>query len=231
MIEKPYYDVVFVMPGFSFSKNFISCWSATLNYLATNNFSYLYTFNYSPSVSYIRNLMLGCDPTEVQTISKEILNQKINLRPFNDKINANKIIFIDSDILWTIEDFERLYFSEEPVITGIYKFNDQKHVSVKETLFGPFLTSEEILQRADIFPIEASGLGFTAVTLETLQNLEYPWFAVEEKILTLDNGEFAPVHVGEDIYFFQKLIAAGYTPKADPMILLGHEKTNALRIE
>jgi hypothetical protein len=59
--------------------------------------------------------------------------------------------------------------------------------------------------------------------------IKYPWFDVEETIVSEGNKKYQKT-IGEDIYFFNKIKNAGYKIFADPSIKVGHIKTNILKI-
>jgi hypothetical protein len=49
------------------------------------------------------------------------------------KYTYNKIIWIDSDIEWTPEDFLKLYYSDLDIISGLYQTNPNGTVAVNLT--------------------------------------------------------------------------------------------------
>lgn len=232
-LESSYVDVIILVPGKSFSQDFIFCWTETIKFLYDAKLTYYYSFNYSPIISELRNTMVGQDPACVNPEAQGRMSVIPSKIPFSGKLRAQKVIFIDSDMIWSLEDFRKLLYSDENVISGIYCFSDIASSSSIVELENntAMLATEIITERTEPFPIIGGGLGFTAVKFEVLENITYPWFSHTEEIRTDANGKPFYYREGEDFSFFRKAKEAGYQPMADPTILVGHEKPKVFRIK
>lgn len=223
MKEKVYYDYIFILPGNTFSRNFLMCWSKTLEYLRDK--SYMYITGYSSIVSRTRNSLLSQSQFSDLGIVGPTSLQSTKI--FGDNIECKKVIFIDSDIVWNINDIDSLINSEHDIINGFYQIADLNTSSLISNDKTHFLTIEEIEQYNNPFEVYSSGLGFTACSFEVLKQLKYPWFKIEEEVFT-DNGIEYQSAMGEDTYFFLKIKELGYKIMADPKIKVGHEKLRIL---
>jgi hypothetical protein len=232
-IEKTRYkaNYIFVIPGNNFSLNFITTWSNTVVYLLEKNKSFFYKFGYSPVISSIRNQLIAEFPNFEQPLDKKTMKkvseQLQPIMPFDGQIVTDKVIFIDSDIIWTNEALQMLLDSPYDVTVAPYVLSDRQTTSVRKD--GKFILIDEYKDYNEPFQIEAAGLGFMACKFEVLQNMSYPWFSVIEEIIE-ENGKLKGDTVGEDAYFFFKLADMGYKAYCDPRIKVGHEKVTTLTI-
>jgi hypothetical protein len=223
-MNKKYADYVFIIPGNNFSQEVVSSLIQTVAYMYEKQYSYLFLFGYSPIIQSIRNGLLS-NFTE----NGKIENNKIPVDIFNNELECNKIIFIDSDIVWTKEDLKKIIESDKDFIVGTYVLTDTVNSSVREINSEVFMTVNELKNKKEIFEIHSSGLGFMSCSFNAIKNIKYPWFDVEETIVSEGNKKYQKT-IGEDIYFFNKIKNAGYKIFADPSIKVGHIKTNILKI-
>jgi hypothetical protein len=213
-------EYVILVPGDSFNMEFLHSWSATLSYLYSLGKKFCFFFARSSVVSDVRNTLLSSSQFVRYEHTPESLK---SAEVFDGKIICKKVIMIDSDMVWTIDDFKKLIESPHDVTVGVYAFKDNYKVSVRKLNEPLFLTKEELSRETEPFPVSNSGLGFTCVSFEALKSLKFPWFYVTEHALAIDNKMVQRLQ-GEDFNFFQNLLAAGYIPMADPSIKVGHTK-------
>jgi hypothetical protein len=215
-------DFVFLLPGKEFSNKFLSSWTATIVWLLEHNYSFISHIVYSPIVSETRNILLAESPTSNATkMGQDYKSRTL----FNNEIVCHKVIFIDSDMVWTVQDIKKLLFSEHDVINGIAPFNFGDNVSVSTN--HKWLTKKDIKEIKEPFEVDFSGLSFAAIKYKVLENITYPYF----KTLNELNKDEKYETTGEDVYFYDKIKKAGYKIMADPNILIGHEKLTVLRID
>jgi hypothetical protein len=207
-------DCVILLPGNNFSKNFISCWSETLIKLKEDNISFAYMFSYGPLLSIIRNdLLTWGETTDL----------------FDNKIITKKVIFIDSDIIWSYENFKKILMSEYDVISGVYLDTNNKCTYIKNDKEDQ-ASIEEFKKEKKPFEIKRSGFGFVSCSFNVLNKMKYPWFNILQDVTVKDGIEYKSA-VGEDSYFFNKLKSLGYKAFVDPSIVVEHEKLRKLTIE
>jgi hypothetical protein len=222
-MNKKYADYVFMIPGNNFSQEFLTSLIQTVSYMYEKEYSFLFLFGYSPIIQSIRNGLMS-NFTE----NGKIENNRIPVNIFNNELECKKIIFIDSDIVWTKEDLKKIIESDKDFLVGTYVLTDRVNSSVREIDSEVFMTVNELKDKKEIFEVHSSGLGFMSCSFNAIKNIKYPWFDVEEKILIFKNNEYQKT-IGEDIYFFSKVKDAGYKIFADPSIKVGHIKTNILK--
>ena len=216
MSDKKYVDYIFLLAGKTFSSSFLTAWTETVNYLNKNNFTYKLAIVYSPIITVTRNTLIGNFPSKFGDNTFSVI-------PFNGEYTCKKVIFLDDDVYWKVEDLEILLKSDKEIISGIYLTVDQKTVAlIGED--GNRLTLDQLKDKTEPFEVLAVGLGFFACTLNVLESIEFPWFDTPTQI-TEDN---VGIVGSEDVYFCNKARDKGYKIYADPKLKIGHEKTQIL---
>lgn len=151
--------------------------------------------------------------------------------------DADKLVFIDDDISWSVQDFVFLCAHKVKACTGYYvtrrtnetdptcitiKFKDDNRVTNADGLievsgagFGFIRFDKEIFDKLET---EISPMFDTALPQEVNNNYA-DWFPYS---LTWDEKHKAFHRAGEDIHFCQRIAAKGYPLYLDPNIKLGH---------
>ena len=210
--------IVFCLPGRSYSGKFLNCWTALLNHCVHNRIDLMLSQYYNPNVYYVRAQCLGANV---------LLGP--NQKPWQGKIDYDKICWIDSDMVFSVEDFEKLLSHDKDIVSGLYLTEDrvnfaaveswdtdyfQKHGTFK------FLNLNDIKNKTGLIEIAYNGFGFMMMKKGVFETITYPWF--EPQKITFPSGvtDFA----SEDVSFCLKARQAGFKIFADPTLILGHEK-------
>ena len=167
-------------------------------------------------------------------INRNILFQK-SLRE-----GADYLMCIDSDIVWTPDDIEKLIAADKDVVSGIYAnrqpvCNDPPTYTpclYKRVPAGEYAVMMTIPQ--ELCRVDASGMGFVLIRrrvvekmVELIPELGYPFdFLPISEINGKDNGKTGLV--GEDMCFFHRLHKAGFELWCEPSVQVGHLKTMAI---
>ena len=215
--------IVFCLPGRSFSNNFLVCWSELLQYLPRYGITPILSSQYDSVVYYVRNKCLGGSVT-----------RGINQKPFNGEVDYDYMMWIDSDIVFKVDDFLALINMDKDIASGLYKTQDDKHYATvenwdmdryrKQGSF-QFLTEELIKDRPEPFEVDYTGFGWVLVKKGVFESLEYPWFRPEWE----DFGNGVMEFTSEDVGFCKNIREKGYKIYVNPKVIVGHEKTKILR--
>lgn len=214
-------DYIFCIPGREFTKSFLNSWTNTIKWLESNNISWAFVNEYNSVVYYVRNQVLGGDITRGR-----------NQKPYNGKLQYKKLIWIDSDIVWTIEDLKKIMFSSHDIISGCYPTQDGEHFTIVKSLDYSKLSKngsfemmkwKDIKKYKSVFEVNYVGFGFVAIKQGVFESLEYPWFR-PKWVETSDILEFT----SEDVGFCWSVLENGYKIYVDPSIRVGHEKMKIL---
>lgn len=215
----PHYNILIATPGRSMEAEYVRSLISTIEYLQENNISFKFLNQYSSQVSAAR---------EATTMGSDFLDA-FNTKPVLGQCTYDKMIWIDSDISWEIEDFMKLYLSDLEIVSGVY-FN---HLGTPMfSLYDDQLYSDpKLLQdRVDPFEIFAAGFGFIAMKTGVFENMPRPWFeTVHQKIQNGDGREMM-IPFGEDYSWCAKARKCGYKIYLDPTIRLTHHKKVAIKM-
>ncbi len=150
-------------------------------------------------------------------------------KPFQGKLEYDYILWIDSDIRFTPNDFQQLLNRNVDIVSALYHFEGGIHYACgmidheyfKKYGHPPY--DEEGAFKGISKPVERDfvGMGFMLVKRGVYEKLEYPWhppvwFTYED----LGINDFS----GEDYGFCVKAKEAGFKVLVDPTVEVGHIK-------
>lgn len=217
--------IVFCLPGRTFSNKFLMSWSELLMNLFRMGFQIRISQKYTSNVYYVRNMCLGGD-----------VMRGIHQKPFDGKLDYDYIMWIDSDTVFTTEQFLTLLKHDKPIVSGLYLMDGgHNYATVKDWDLNyfrkhssfQFLSPKSIDEWKDKNPgklmeVEYTGFGFILCKKGVFESLKYPWFSpIFERKISKDVVDFC----SEDVSFCKKVLKKGYKIYIDPTIVVGHEKT------
>ena len=211
-----HYNLVIATPGTSMTNGYVSSLLATVQTLSKEGITWSFANGSTSNVFTSRELTLS--GTRNNSIDEQ--------RPFNGEITYDKILWIDSDIVWNPEDVLKAYRSDKDVLSGAYLlFNGSVAAHDLESK-QPF-TFEEVKDKKDLIEISGAGFGFICFKQGVFESLSRPWFQmVYVAMVHEETKEEIPFPLtGEDISFCARAIMAGFSIWLDPTIQLTHQKT------
>lgn len=174
--------------------------------------------------------------------------------PFNGKLDYTHILWIDSDMTFTLEDVLRITSHNVPIVSARamvsptqyhcgYFFNEEilgniielggGHYEAPATgkgIWYPTIWEEELwrayapAKENGLIPIDFCGLAFLCVEKGVFEAMPYPWFRT-----TLHDNYGRLIETSEDIGWCSRAREAGFEILLDPEIAVGHEKTVELK--
>jgi hypothetical protein len=215
--------IVFCIPGRTFSDRFLDSWSSLLSHCYEFNINPMLRLAHSNNIYLVRNLCLMGD-------KKGGASQK----PFQGKVDYDYIMWIDSDNIFTAQQFKDLLDTIEsnkniPILAGIYLAEDRKRYLAHylpgdkfSKKFKSEFVKPEHIKKLPKKPFEVlfTGMGFMLVRYGVFESLSYPW--VEPIVQEYKGGQ--KVIVGDDTSFCLKAKDAGFATYIDPGVIVGHEK-------
>jgi GT2 family glycosyltransferase len=216
-------NFIFCMPGRQYSGDFMINLLELLSYISVNGGQFKISQQYSSMVNYARCKCAGADVTKGK-----------NQKPFGG-IEYDYMMWIDSDIRFNNETFQKLVDMDKDIASGWYA---QPGGSVPTGFYTPvvqtmddeffkkhgtyqFLTSEDMSKKESSFTVDYIGFGWVLIKHGVFESIEYPWFA--PKLLNI--GEDIQDVCSEDVSFCYDVKAAGFDIWVDPTCRVGHEKT------
>jgi hypothetical protein len=217
-------NVIFCLPGNSYSGNFLRGWSEVLFQCPQHGIKPILIQDYDPVVYYARNKCLG----------GSVLRGG-NQKPYDGKIDYDFMMWIDSDVLFTFDQFTKLINWNKEIVSGIYMMKDNEHFATvpewnidyfKQTGSFKFLTPADIVGKTDLMEVAYTGFGFMLMKKGVMETMDYPWF---RPIMHDFSGEQGIIDFSsEDSSMCYLLREKGFKIFVDPTIRVGHEKTLVL---
>lgn len=219
--------IIFCLPGRTFSNNFLTSWSTLLVWLIKNNIKPIICNRYNSNVYYVRNLCLGGD-----------VRNGIYQKPFNGQIKYDYLMWIDSDIVFTIDDFRNLLLHKKDIVSGLYLMQGGNNYATvldwdknyyKQYGSFEFLNikkhSELLNNKERLIKASYTGFGFILIKYNVFESLEYPWFRPIWEEFDNNMKDFS----SEDVGICNILIKKGYDIYIDLHVVVGHEKNTILK--
>lgn len=215
-------DVLIATPGHSLMGSYVMSLLATTQRLNAEGISWAYLNRYASHVADAREI----------TLANSLHNNVGETRPLYGELTYKKIVWIDSDIAWTPDDFMRLYESDLDIVSGAYMLATGEVTAYPERL-GPGLRYEQVLTMTEPVKVHGVGFGFLAVKQGVFEQLSRPWFqSVPVTMTDAETGEewTFPI-MGEDISWCERVGRLGYDIWLDPRVRVTHHKMMTLSWE
>jgi hypothetical protein len=219
-MEKQHIDLVIATPGSQLTSPYIKSLLPTLERISREKISWAFVNEYSSHVADARE----------RTISGPAFNDASQQIPFDNQITYNKIIWIDSDISWEVDDFMKLYDSDKDIVSGAYLQANGSVSAYKEVLGVPY-SYEEVLELDEAIQVAAVGFGFVAIKSGIFEKMSRPWFQSAEVSEIKDDKEYKYNVLGEDLSWCYRASKLGYDIWLDPAVKVTHHKTMQLTWE
>lgn len=213
MSDKPHVNILIATPGRMMEAEYVRSLVATMQYLNSEGISYIYLNEYSSQVNAAR---------EATTMGSRFLNAFCK-EPVNGQVTYDKMIWIDSDISWTPEDFMKLYHSKFDIVSGLY-FNEEGVPLFTFNENDIYFDHDQLKHKQYPFEVFGVGFGFVAVKSGVFESIQRPWFETEFQRIINEDGEEMFIPWGEDYSWCIKAKNAGYNIWIDPSIRVGHHK-------
>jgi hypothetical protein len=215
-VTKPHFDVIIATPGNSFTQGYMRSILITVKALEQEGLSWNFLNQGGSLVAMARESTIGGYDT-----SNPLMRE-----PCSGQFTYNKIIWIDSDIEWGVQDFFRLYNSKKDIVSGCYLMTDRM-VPIYNQPRGGMMPEAMLLERSEPFKVAGAGFGFIAIKSGVFEKMPRPWFGPVAIENTAEDKEENPqfILVGEDLSWCTKAIQCGFEIWVDPKVKVIHEKT------
>jgi len=220
--------IIFCLPGTPFSNKFLLSWTDILTYCLSNNIKPIISNKLNSNVYFVRNAVLGGS-----------VQNGIKQKPFNGQVDYDYIMWIDSDQVYTVNDFIKLLSAKKDIVSGLYLMNGGRRFATvqkwdkefyKTNGYFEFLTPDMISEwnknnPNKLMEVEYTGFGWILVKKGVFESMEYPWFRpIWEDFGTTENGDPIREFASEDVGWCQTALKKGYKIWIDPTVVVGHEK-------
>jgi len=215
-----HYDILIASPGSEFLGAYVRSLAETLHGCAQRNLSWKFLNGQSSLVHHAREL------TASGGEGKELDPHQTS--PGKD-LTYDTIVWIDSDISWTPEQFFALVDSRHEVTTGAYLLTDGS-TTIHAWGRPGSVPAVELLRMREPIKVQSCGFGFIAMKRGVFEAMQRPWFNHEfQKVGTAPDGSDVIDCLGEDISWCVKAHRAKIEIWFDPRALVTHNKTMPLQ--
>lgn len=219
----PHYNILIATPGKLLHGGYVKCLIETTNWLNERGLTYKFLNAGSSLVTHARE-MTALDEQEKNWDTNEV---------GAGKYTYDRIVWIDSDVMWSKEAFEKLITSNHEIISGMY-YTSIHEMTVSVSKFAPDGISPINCKELDFFfdeePLEVFGVGFGFVSMKSgvFERMQRPWFRIERidhpaKKIVLD--------IGEDYSWCMNARRAGFKVMLDPSIKVDHIKESVWHLK
>jgi hypothetical protein len=207
-------DVLIATPGHSLMGAYVMSLLATTQELDRRGITWAWLNRYASHVADAREI----------TLANSNHNNITETRPLYGALTYKKIVWIDSDIAWTPDDFMRLYESDFDIVSGAYMLESGEVTAYPQRL-GPALDCRDVARMTEPVKVHGVGFGFLAVKTGIFEQLSRPWFQSVEVTMHADDGnDYTFPIMGEDISWCERVGRLGFDVWLDPTIRVTHHK-------
>jgi len=213
-----HYDVLIATPGKLLHAEYVGSLIETTKWLNSKGLTYKFLNKQSSFIPSGREL------TALDQYENDWKTRSVG----SGLYTYGKIIWIDSDVQWEVEDFIRIFESELDVVSGLYATHPNGTVAC--SVFHPDYEEPKPAKTHESFffmqdePVEVFGVGFGFVAIKSgvFENMDRPWFKIEH-IIWDKELDFA-TNVGEDYSWCMNARRNGYKIFVDPTVKVLHHK-------
>ena len=198
--------IIFCVPGNNFSNYFLTSWTKLLKYCHDNGIEAELSNGYTSIVHLAR---YSCLKINIHDTGCESCKN-----PFQGKEYYDYIMWIDSDMVFEPEHFQKLLDANKKVITGLYKVEASNEYACWESGTNKRIDEEYLKENNGIIETSFAGMGFMLIKSGVFELMKYPYFSLP------DNGEC----VSETISFCHNLKRIHIPIHAHLDVVVGHEK-------
>jgi GT2 family glycosyltransferase len=139
----------------------------------------------------------------------------------------DKMLWIDSDIMWSIEDFQNIIESPHKITCGAYMISPEGEMSIAHlypsgNIF--HIHAKDIGNKNTYMEVDFSGFGFICIDKGVFESIEPPYFANVKVPIIQDKEHMLVTVQSEDSSWCSRAVKAGYKIMFDTRIIVGHQK-------
>jgi len=149
-------------------------------------------------------------------------------KPFQGTVEYDAMMWIDSDMIFKVEDFLKIIESPHDVTAGIYMMEDLQNLAVvkdwdeeyfKKNGSFKFLSPPDLENEPRYVPVSYAGMGWMLIRKGVIEDLKYPWFWSPLQQV----GDLVDMN-SEDVALCRAMKAAGHQVYIDKTLRVGHQK-------
>lgn len=214
-MSKPHYDVLIATPGKMLHAEYVSSLVDTVRWLESQGLTYKFLNKQGSLIPSTREL------TALDAYSPNWETRGVG----GGAYTYGKIFWIDSDVEWDVEAFEKIYRSEESIVGGLYQTAPDGRVAAAffDGVGQPTVVREQdfIMLEEGLHEVYGLGFGFIAMKSGVFEACDRPWFLMER--IRWAHLDF-DLNVGEDYSFCINARRNGFKTYVDSTVKVKHHK-------
>jgi len=217
---KPFYDVVIATPGSVIHRKYIKSLMETVAWLNDQKLTWTWLNQASSFVA---------DARERTALNRETNDWSVNEIGCGD-FDYGKIVWIDSDVEWTVKDFDALISHDLDIVSGMVPASTDGRITATnfdENGHPGMINALDYLLEGEPLRVDAVGFGFLAVRKGVFEKMPRPWFKILETRIA---GAGFPVNLGEDYSWCELATSVGFEVWLDPLVKVDHWKEFSIHI-
>jgi hypothetical protein len=216
----PHYDVVIATPGHSMKAEYVKSLIATTTWLNEQGMTYCLSSQYSSFVPSAReNTATGSYGADWEAVAFGA-----------GKYTYGQIVWIDSDISWTVDALKILLETDMDIVSGMVAVDRTGRIGAMRlnSAGNPVsLNSRDFIVEGEPVEVDAVGFGFLKVTSGVFEKMSRPWFDLRHA--SIETVDF-PVLFGEDYSWCLKAKETGFKVWLHPLVRVEHHKELILTV-
>lgn len=213
-MEKLHYNVVFATPGNSLHPEYVKSLVASIKWLESKGMTYHFVSQYSSFV-----------PSARENTATDSFGADWEAVGFGGgKFTYDRIIWVDSDISWSVEALEILLATDLDICAGMMAVGRDGRIGamrMNEDGHPKSLLATEFLVDGDPVEVDGVSFGFLAVKYGVFEKMSRPWFDIRHTSIA---GVEYKVLFGEDYSWCFKAKDSGFKIWLHPLVRVEHHK-------
>ncbi len=211
----PHYNIVIATPAGSFKPDYVKSLVETTKWMNKKGYSYHFVSQYSSFV-----------PNARENTATDSAGADWDAVDFGGgSFTCEKVVWIDSDISWSVEAFETLIQGDKDIVSGMYAVGRDGRIAAMrlgESGAPMSLNAMDFLVEGEPVPVDGVGFGFVAIKASVFKKMPRPWFKIRE--VGIEGADF-PVMLGEDYSWCVGAKEAGFKIWLHPLVRVEHHKS------
>jgi hypothetical protein len=216
----PHYDVVIATPGHSMHKEYVKSLLTTTAYLTATGRTYHFVNQYSSFV-----------PSARENTATDSYGADWAAVAFGaGKFTYGRVVWIDSDVSWTVEALETLLETDVDIISGMVAVDRTGRIGAMrlDSEGRPVsLNSRNFIVEGEPVEVDAVGFAFLAIKPGVFEAMKRPWFKIRQ--IQIETTDYK-VDLGEDYSWCVGAKEAGFSIWLHPLVRVEHMKEMVLTV-
>lgn len=142
----------------------------------------------------------------------------------------DRLVWIDSDIAWSVEDLERLLSNDLDIVAGVIPMDRSGRIGATRFVEGApgVMSWRDLMFEEDVLEVDGVSFGFLAVKSGVFEKMPRPWFKLRD--VPVQGHDGLMVTLGEDYSWCANAKDAGFKIWMDQRVKVTHYKEYGIEL-